>query len=162
MPAKISASENDICLKSSAAIFNHIFINVIKLVKRQTVWSQIRLLLWAVWSGSHCLTKMLIKHFSRRQKQMTFVIGTWRVSNQLLQMFLMKCFRLQTFFQNIFLQKFFQEHYQNDKQFGPRSRLKFCRSWSGSKLFTKVISRQQKSPLARKELIVYRESTHKK
>ena len=162
MPAKISASEYDICLKSSAAIFNHIFINVITLVKRQTVWSQIRLLLGAVWSGSHCLTKRLLKHFSSRQKQMTFVIGPLRVSNHLLQMFLMKCFRLLTFFQNIFLQKFFQEHYRSVKQFRSRSGPTFCQSWSGSKLFVKVISRQQKLPLAPKGLIVYRESTHKK
>ena len=39
------------------------------------------------------------------------------------------------------------------KQFGSRSRLMLCWSWSGSKLFVKVISsRGQKSSLARKEL----------
>ena len=29
--------------------------------------------------GLHCLTKRLLKHFNRRQKQTTFVIGTLRV-----------------------------------------------------------------------------------
>ena len=32
--------------------------------------------------GLHCLTNMLLKHFSRRLKQMTFVvIGTLRVNS---------------------------------------------------------------------------------
>ena len=39
------------------------------------------------------------------------------------------------FFKINFVKKFFQENYQNVKQFGSRS---------GSKLFAKVISRQQK------------------
>ena len=39
------------------------------------------------------------------------------------------------FCQNHLFKKIFQEHYQ-----------KFCWPWSGSKLFAKVISRQQKSP----------------
>ena len=61
-----------------------------------------------------------------------------------------KCFccHLLTFFKNVF-----QVHYQSVKQFGSRSGPKFCQSWSGSKLFAKVISRWQKSSLARKELL---------
>ena len=53
------------------------------------------------------------------------------------------------FFKITFSEIFFQEHYQSVKQFGPRSGPTFCRSWSGSKLFAKVISRQQKALLAR-------------
>ena len=41
-----------------------------------------------------------------------------------------------------------QEHYKSVKRFRSRSRL-ICWSCSGSKLFAKVISRQQKSLLAR-------------
>ena len=37
-------------------------------------------------------------------------------------------------------------------QFGPRSGATFCRSWSGSKQFAKVISRRKEMPLACKEL----------
>ena len=51
-----------------------------------------------------------------------------------------------------FFKKFFQEHYQSVKWFGSRSGPTVCRSWSGSKLFATVISRQQKWQLARKEL----------
>ena len=51
--------------------------------------------------------------------------------------------RLLTFFKINFFQKFFQEHYQNVKQFGSRSVLMFCRSLSGSELFANVISRQK-------------------
>ena len=40
---------------------------------------------------------------------------------------------------------------QDQHNDGPR----FCKSWSGSKLFAKVISRCQKLPLARKELRSY-------
>ena len=40
-----------------------------------------------------------------------------------------------------FFKKLFQEHYQSVKQFGCRSGPTFCQSWSGSKLFAKVISR---------------------
>ena len=36
-------------------------------------------------------------------------------------------------------QIFFQEHYQNVKPFESRSEPTFCQSWSGSKLFAKVI-----------------------
>ena len=56
------------------------------------------------------------------------------------------------FFKIDFFKKKFQEHYQSVKQFGPRSGPTFCRSRSGSKLFAKVISRQQNLPLAGKEL----------
>ena len=51
-----------------------------------------------------------------------------------------------------FFKNFFQEHYQSIERFGSRSGPTFCQCWSGSKLFVKVISRWQKSPLARKEL----------
>ena len=63
---------------------------------------------------------------------------------------------------NIF-KKLFQEHYQSVRQFGSKSRLTFCRSWSRSKLFAKAISTHQKSPLGRKELTVvkyYRNENH--
>ena len=43
------------------------------------------------------------------------------------------------------------QHYQSVKWFGSRSTQAFCRPWSGSKLFVKVISKWQKPPLARKE-----------
>ena len=46
---------------------------------------------------------------------------------------------------------FFQYH-RGVKQFGSRSGPTFCRAWSGSKLFAKVIIRQQKSPLVGKEI----------
>ena len=54
-------------------------------------------------------------------------------------------------FQNEIFKEFFQEHYQSVKWFEPRSGPPLCRSWSGSKLFAKVISRRQKSLLARLE-----------
>ena len=40
-----------------------------------------------------------------------------------------------------FFEIFFQEYHQSVKQFGSRSGPTFCRAWSGSKLFAKVISR---------------------
>ena len=47
------------------------------------------------------------------------------------------------FFSNqYFSDKFFQEYHQSVKHFGSRSGRTFCRLWSGSKLFAKVISRQ--------------------
>ena len=58
--------------------------------------------------------------------------------------------RLPTFFKINSFKKLFQEHYQSVKQFESRSGPTFCRSWSGSKLFAKVISRRQKPPLAKK------------
>ena len=60
------------------------------------------------------------------------------------------CCRLLTFFKMNFFKKIFQEHYQSVKQFGSRSGPMFCQSWSGSKLFAKVMIRRQKSALARK------------
>ena len=58
------------------------------------------------------------------------------------------------FFQNqlsfFFFEKFSQKYYQSVKWFGSRSGLKLCWSRSGSKLFVKVISRQQKLHPARK------------
>ena len=57
------------------------------------------------------------------------------------------CWCLLTFFV-IFFFKFFQDHLQSVKQFGSRSGPTFCRSWSGFKLFAKVISKQQNLPLA--------------
>ena len=44
------------------------------------------------------------------------------------------------FFKINLFKKLFQEHYQGVKQFGSRSGPTFCRSWSGFKLFAKVIS----------------------
>ena len=41
-----------------------------------------------------------------------------------------------------FLKKIFQECYKSVKQFGSRSGPTFGRAWSGSKLFSKVISRR--------------------
>ena len=66
--------------------------------------------------------------------------------------------RLWIFFKSYFFKNIFQEYHQCVKQFGSRSGPKFCRAWSGSKLFAKVISRWQKSPLAGKEFrsIVWR------
>ena len=56
------------------------------------------------------------------------------------------------FFQNQLFQKFFQGHYQSVKWFGSRLGLAFCRSWSGSKLFAKLISRWQ-NKIASKERV---------
>ena len=44
-----------------------------------------------------------------------------------------------------FKKKIFPEHYRSVKWFGSRSGPTFCRSWSGSKLFAKVISRWQEA-----------------
>ena len=44
-----------------------------------------------------------------------------------------------------FSKNFFQEYNKSAKHFGSRS---VCWSWSGSKLFAKVLSRRQMSPLA--------------
>ena len=52
------------------------------------------------------------------------------------------CCRLLTFFKINFFQKFFQEHCQSVKQFGPRSGPTFWWPWSWSKLFAKFISRR--------------------
>ena len=51
------------------------------------------------------------------------------------------CCHLLTFFKINFFKKFFQERFQSVKHFGSRSGPTLCRSWSGSKLFAKVISR---------------------
>ena len=56
------------------------------------------------------------------------------------------------FFQiNFFFKSIFQENYQIVKWSVSRSGPTFCQYWSGNNLFAKVISRQQKSPLTRKE-----------
>ena len=60
------------------------------------------------------------------------------------------CCRLLTFFKIFFFKKIFQEHYQSVKQFVSRSLPTFCRSWSGSKQFANVISRQQKFAASKK------------
>ena len=52
----------------------------------------------------------------------------------------------------IFKKKKFRNTIKVSKQFGSWSGPTFCRFWSGSQLFTKVISRWQKWLLARKEL----------
>ena len=49
------------------------------------------------------------------------------------------CRLLLFFFKINIFKKFFQIHYPCVKQFGSRSGRTFCRSWSGSKLFAKVI-----------------------
>ena len=62
------------------------------------------------------------------------------------------CCCLLTFFKINFFKKFFHKHYQSVKKFGSRSGPTICWSWSGSKLFAKVISRRQKALRARNEL----------
>ena len=57
-----------------------------------------------------------------------------------------------SFFKTIFSKKIFPEYHQSVKQFGSRSGPTFCQAWSGSKLFAKVISKWQKSPLVKKDL----------
>ena len=59
------------------------------------------------------------------------------------------------FFKINFFKILFQKHYQCVKQFGSRSGPAFCWSWSGSKIFAKVISWLQKSQLARKEFTIW-------
>ena len=56
------------------------------------------------------------------------------------------------FFKIDFSEKFFQEHYQSVKWFESRSGPTFCRSWFGSNLFAKIISRRRKLPLGNKVL----------
>ena len=53
------------------------------------------------------------------------------------------CCRLLTFFKIIFFQKILSETQSEVEWFGFRSGLMFCLSWSGSKLFEKVISKWQ-------------------
>ena len=53
------------------------------------------------------------------------------------------CCRLLIFFRINFFKQFFQEYHQSVKQLGSSSGLKFCWVWSGSILFTKIISGQQ-------------------
>ena len=60
------------------------------------------------------------------------------------------CCHLLTSFKINFFEKFCQEHWVSN--FGSRAGPTLCRSWSGSRLFAKVISRWQKVLLARKEL----------
>ena len=76
-----------------------------------------------------------------------FVITVCMLGN-----FLCFCCRLLTFSKLSFSHKKNPKHYQSVKLFGSSSGPTFCRSWSESKLFAKVIRRRQKS-LPRKELI---------
>ena len=55
------------------------------------------------------------------------------------------------FFKINFQKKTNHKYYQSVKRFGSRSGPTFCRALSGSKLFAKIISRQQILPLAGKE-----------
>ena len=55
-----------------------------------------------------------------------------------------------------FSKKIFQEYHQCVQQFGSRSGPTFSRAYSGSKLLSKVISRQQQLPQAEKELNISR------
>ena len=60
------------------------------------------------------------------------------------------------FFKINFSKKIFQEDHQIVKQFGSRSEAPtFFWAWSGSKLFAKIVSRWQKSPLEGKELRIF-------
>ena len=52
--------------------------------------------------------------------------------------------RLLLIFKIHFFEKFIQECHQRVKQFGSRSGLTFCQAWSGSKLFAKVLSEDNK------------------
>ena len=54
---------------------------------------------------------------------------------------------------HFFKKKSFRNTIRVSKEFGSRSGPTFCRAWSGSKLFAKVISRWQKSPIVGKELM---------
>ena len=74
------------------------------------------------------------------------------VFNSLHAGYIFTCFVIMLTFQYSLFQKIVQEHYQSVKRFGSRSGPTFCRSWSESKLFAKVVSRWQKSPIAKKEL----------
>ena len=47
----------------------------------------------------------------------------------------------------------FEKHHKSVKQFGARSGLTCCQARSWSKSFVKVISRQQKLPLASRERV---------
>ena len=51
-----------------------------------------------------------------------------------------------------FIKKLFQEQYRSVTLFGSRSGPTSCGPLSGSKLFAKVISKRQKSPLASKDV----------
>ena len=46
------------------------------------------------------------------------------------------------FFKINFIRKLIQEYHRSDKQFGSKSGPIFCRAWSESKLFAKIISRR--------------------
>ena len=81
---------------------------------------------WAS-SGSKLFTKVI----SRRH---------WEIKVKLFACWVCCC--LLTFFIITFFKKSFQEHVQSVKQFEIRSGPTFCRSWSRSKLFVKVISRR--------------------
>ena len=59
------------------------------------------------------------------------------------------------FFKVYFFKKFFQENHLSIKQFGSRSRPTFSQSWSGSKLFAKVISWWEKSPANKERANIY-------
>ena len=60
------------------------------------------------------------------------------------QAFVVFCWIFSNYF---FFKKFFQQHYQSVKQFRSISGQTFCWSWSGSKLYAKVIIKRWKSPL---------------
>ena len=67
----------------------------------------------------------------------------WLISLHAGQFYMNLC-RLQIVFKISFVFKiFFQKHSQCAKRSGTRSGKAFCHSWTGSKLFTKIISRRQ-------------------
>ena len=123
------------------------------------------------------LWKTILKKISRWQKRMQnypvnsniFTISVKKFGSRLgptlcmLSNFSCLCCHLLTFFKINFFKQIFQEHYQSVKHFESRSGPTFCRSWSGSKLFAKVINNWQKSTQARKELIIllnYKRNTY--
>ena len=61
--------------------------------------------------------------------------------------------RLLIFFKITFFKKLFQQYHQSVKQFGSRSGPTFCRTWTGTKLFAKIISRRHYSTVVGKELM---------
>ena len=139
----------------------------------QTVWIQIRPnillgLIWVqtVWEGYKQTTKVtaISKEWIKWAKITFYQACTFLQQDKLFQKILFGCRAqlfscfcccLQTFFLKLaFCKKFFQQlsTLSECQTVWIQIRPTFCWTWSGSKLFAKVISRQQKSQLARNEL----------
>ena len=86
------------------------------------------------WSGS----KVFAKVISRWQK-LPLARKMWGGNNKCLLGNFPYFYCLLTFFKINFLKNFFPQHNQFVKRFGSRSGPTFCWSWSGSKVFAKVI-----------------------